>query len=305
MIVVAGGSGTLGSRLVAGLAEQGLPVRILTRHLTRPHPSSGGGSIEAMQADVRDPGSLPDALRGATTIVSAMHGFAGTGGVSPTSVDRQGNFHLIDAASDLGAAFILVSVVGARADHPMELCRAKFAAEERLRASGLPWTIVRATSFIETWAGMMLAGLGTKGTIPIFGRGDNPINFVSADDVAALLTLVATDPNQHGRTVELGGSANVTFNQLADVVQQAAGRRARVRHIPRALLRLMALCAGPVNPALARQSRAAVVMDTTDMTFDSTPARREFPLLPNTTLRTAIDALLSDGGMSPARPVTA
>jgi NADH dehydrogenase len=223
-----------------------------------------------------------------------MHGFAGVGGVSPASVDRDGNFHLIEAASSVGAAFILMSVVGAAADHPMELFRAKHAAEERLRASGLPWTIVRATAFMETWAGIMAGPLRTRGTIPVFGRGTNPINFVSAGDVAAIVALVTSEPSLRGRVIEWGGPDNVTFNQLAAVVQEVIGSPGRVRHIPRSMLRLMSVLAAPVKPAFARQARAAVIMDTHDMRFDANPARREFPTLPSTNLASGLRALLLD-----------
>jgi len=102
------------------------------------------------------------------------------------------------------------------------------------------------------------------------------------------------EPSLRGRVIELGGSDNVTFNQLAAIVQDAIGRRGRVRHIPRSMLRLMSVLAAPVNPVFARQAQAAVVMDTLDMSFDPSPARREFPTLPNTDLATGLRALLLD-----------
>ena len=93
---------------------------------------------------------LQRAVDGADVVVSAVHGFAGPGGVSPASVDRDGNRHLVDAAVRAGATVILMSVVGAAPDSPMELFRMKYAAEQHLRARGTPWTIVRSTAFLET-----------------------------------------------------------------------------------------------------------------------------------------------------------
>lgn len=292
MIVVAGGSGTLGSRLVRRLAERGQPVRILTRDPSRAQHLAGD-MVEYVRADVRDPDSLKDAVIGATAVVSAMHGFAGRDGVSPASVDRDGNFHLIEAAIGVGAPLILMSVVGAAADHPMELFRAKHEAEQRLRASGLPWTIVRATAFMETWAAIMAEPLRMRGTIPVFGGGRNPINFVSANDVAELVALTITEPSLRGRIIELGGPDNLTFNQFATVVQNVMGRGGRVRHIPRSMLRVMSVLAAPLKPAFARQAGAAVVMDTMDMTFDASASRNGLPALPNTELAAAVRALLT------------
>ncbi len=292
MIVVAGGTGTLGTRLVPRLAGQGLAVRVLTRDPARAQHLAGH-DVEAVRGDVRDPGSLTSALRGASMVISAVHGFAGPGGVSPALVDRAGNAHLIDAAARTGAAFVLVSVVGASPGHPIELFRAKHAAEEVLRASGLPWTIVRATAFMETWGMIMGRRLQTSGKILVFGRGDNPVNFVSATDVAALVERAVTDPGQRGQVLELGGPDNLTFNELAAILQETTGRRGTVRHIPRPALHTMASLTAALKPALARQARAALTMDTIDMSFDPTSTRRAFPSLPNTGMPAALKDLLA------------
>jgi uncharacterized protein YbjT (DUF2867 family) len=292
VIVVAGGTGTLGTRLVLRLVGQGLAVRVLTRDPARAKHLASTGA-EVARADVRDPAGVARALRGASTVISAVHGFAGPGGVSPASVDRGGNAHLIEAAARTGAAFVLVSVVGAAPGHPIGLFRAKHAAEETLHASGIPWTIVRATAFMETWGIIMGRPRHTSGKILVFGRGDNPINFVSATDVAALVAHAATSPGLGGRILELGGPGNLTFNQVATIVQQATGHRGTVRHIPRLALHTMATAAARLKPALARQARTALAMDTIDMTFDPVPARRAFPDLPNTDMPTALKELLA------------
>ena len=292
MIVVAGGTGTLGTRLVPCLAGAGLAVRVLTRDPARAQHLGPG--VDVSRGDVRDPASLGRALRGAGTVISAVHGFTGPGGICPASVDRAGNANLIDAATAAGAAFVLISVVGARAGHPIGLFRAKHAAEETLRASRVPWTIIRATAFMQTWSAIMIQALRASGKIPVFGRGDNPVNFVSATDVAALAALAVTDPGLRGQVIQLGGPDNLTFNQLAAIIQGTLGHRGTVRHIPRPALRALAWTASPVKPALARQARAALTMDTLDMTFDPAPTRRAFPGLPETGIRQALNDLLKN-----------
>jgi uncharacterized protein YbjT (DUF2867 family) len=193
---------------------------------------------------------------------------------------------------------VLISVVGASPGHPVGLFRAKHAAEETLRASGIGWTIVRATAFMETWASVMSQPLLASGKIPVFGRGDNPVNFVSAADVAALAALAVTDPGLRGQVVQLGGPDNLTFNQLAGIVQEATGCSGTVRHIPRPALHAMAWTAAVIKPALARQARAALAMDTLDMTFDPTPTRRAFPDLPETGIRLVLKDLPKVTGTS-------
>jgi uncharacterized protein YbjT (DUF2867 family) len=292
VIVVAGGTGTLGARLVPRLAGQGLAVRVLTRDPARAQHLAGPG-IEVARGDVRDPASIAGALRGADTVISAVHGFAGPGRVSPATVDRAGNAHLIAATARTGATFVLVSVVGAAPDHPIGLFRAKHAAEQALRASGIPWTIVRATAFMETWGKIMGQPLQASGKIPVFGRGDNPVNFVSATDVAALISHAVATPGLRSQVLELGGPGNLTFNQVATLLQETTGRHGTVRHIPRPALHTMAMATARLKPALARQARAALAMDTIDMTFDPAPTRHAFPDLPNTDMPTALKELLA------------
>ena len=292
MIVVAGGTGTLGTRLVPRLAGAGRIVRVVTRDPARARHLAGP-RVEVVCGDVRDPAQVARAVRGAGLVISAVHGFAGPGRVSPATVDRAGNAHLIGAAARAGAAFVLVSVAGAAPGHPIGLFRAKHAAEEMLRASGTGWTIVRATAFMETWATIMSHMLQASGRILVFGRGDNPVNFVSATDVAALIELAVTDPALRGQVLEIGGPDNLTFNEVAALVKETTGRHAPVRHIPRPALHAMTWTTAGIKPALARQARAALVMDTIDMTFDPAPARRAFPDLPNTGMPAAIKELLA------------
>jgi hypothetical protein len=83
----------------------------------------------------------------------------------------------------------------------------------------------------------------------------------------------------------------LTFNQLAAMVQEVTARRGVVRHVPMPVLRIMGLISGAFSPQLARQARAAVVLDTLDMSFDAEPARREFPNLPITDARQALTSL--------------
>lgn len=285
MILIAGGTGTLGTQIVGRLAVHDR-VRVLTRDPRRAAHIEGG-NVDVIEGDVRDTATLVDAASGADTVISAVHGFAGPGGVSPKTVDRDGNANMIAAASNVGAAFVLVSIVGAAPDSPMELFREKFAAEQCLRQSALSWTIVRATAYMETWATIM----GAKPKTLVFGRGENPINFVSATDVAALIEHVVLNPRVRGDVIELGGPDDLTFNEFAATLQQVRGHPEPIKHVPRPMLRLMANVTRRLNPEFGRKARAALLMDTIPMTFDSSAARRRFPDVPITDLTTVLKRL--------------
>ena len=282
MILVAGGSGRLGTVLVQRLVARGMPVRVLTRSRARA-AHLAGALVEIVEGDVRVAADVQRALGGADVVVSAVHGFAGPGGVSPASVDRDGNRHLVDAAARTGATVILMSVVGAAADSPMELFRMKYAAEQHLRARGTAWTIVRSTAFLEVWIALMRETMDRAGRVMVFGRGENPINFVSVNDVAALVDRVIPDPGARGQTIEIGGPENLTLTQLATAIQ-SAGPAVAPRHIPRAALTAMSLLLRPFWPERARQGAAALAMDTIDLRFDPSAVGARYPDQPLTPL---------------------
>jgi uncharacterized protein YbjT (DUF2867 family) len=283
MILVAGGTGTLGTRVVRRLSEQGETVRVLTRDPSR--AAHLPDTVETLTGDLRDEAATAAAVRGCATVISAVHGFVGPGKPSPESVDRDGNRALIQAATAAGVEHVvLLSVLGAAADHPMSLHRAKHATEQALQASGLQWTIVRPTAYMETWIGVIGAKLAGSGQALVFGPGRNPVNFVSALDVAHVVDLAVHDQSLRGQVLEVAGPENLTFTQLADRLVSASGKPGRTRHVPLPMLRMMSLLARPVSPMFARQAQAAVVMNTTDMTVDLSAIRDRFPTVPATTL---------------------
>lgn len=286
MILVAGGSGRLGSLVVSELAAAGQSVRLLTRDPRRAEHLAAVPGVSIVTGDVRDAASLPAAVHGCDMVVSAVQGFAGPGGISPASVDRDGNNCLIDAAAAAGAACVLMSVVGAAPDNPMELFRMKYAAEEHARAVGLPLTVVRATAFAELWIEILHKTARRSGRPLVFGHGRNPINFVSVRDVAALVTKAVTDERLQGETYEIGGPDDLTMIELA---QRVSGDR-DPRHVPPAMLAIAAATVGRIRPSLGRQMRAALVMDHARLTFDPAPLRSNIPDLPCTTVNDVLTA---------------
>jgi uncharacterized protein YbjT (DUF2867 family) len=283
MILVAGATGTLGTQVVQLLSDQGVGLRVLTRDAARAAHLPAG--IDIVQGDLRDEQARADAVRDCTTVISAVHGFAGPGKPSPESIDRDGNAALISAAATAGVQHvILLSVHGAATEHPMSLFRAKYAAEQAVRAGGMAWTIIRPTAYLETWTAIIGAGLAGKGQALVFGRGSNPINFVSAHDVAAVVDLAVHDPRLRSQTVDVGGPQNLSFTAIAERLIAASGKPGRIKHVPLPMLHAMSVLARPVWPVFARQAAAAVVMNTTDMTFDPTAIRHRLPTVPATTL---------------------
>jgi uncharacterized protein YbjT (DUF2867 family) len=283
MILVAGGTGNLGRELVPHLSSHGSAVRVLTRDLDRARQRLGE-TPEVVVGDVRNHQTLAAALDGVDSVVSAITGF-GPGAPGPKAVDYEGNLNLIRAAEAAGIRrFVLVSMDGASPDHPMELARMKHRAEEALQASRLDWVVVRPNAFMELWAEIAGGPIIKEGKATVFGRGDNPINFNSARDVALFIELALFDPGLSRTILTVGGPENITFNQLVGEIEHAAGTKAVVKHVPLAMMRLLSLVMRPFKPDLAGMIGAGIAFDTVDMTFDAADLRRRFPQIELTRL---------------------
>ena len=282
--MVAGGTGRLGTALIGRLTGRGEHVRVLTRDRQRA-AHLAGSLVEVVCGDLTAGGTAQRAVDGADKVVSAVHGLVGPRGVSPATIDRDGNASLVDASATAGAEMVLMSVVGAAADSPMELCRMKYAAETHLREVGLPATVVRATPFAELWIDLLQHTARHSGRPVVFGNGNNPISFVSVRDVAAAVDAVLRDPTERGAILEITGPESLTFNDLTALIQSAAGRTTQARHLPPTLLGMLASTVGRIQPSFGRQLRSAMFMDRTNLSRVSDDIEQRYPDIPRTTVR--------------------
>lgn len=288
MILVAGGTGRLGSRAVGLLQQRGFSIRVLTRDRSRAAHLDGPG-IEIVEGDVRDLAAVRHAVNGVEQVVSAIHGFAGTKGQSPATIDRDGNHNLIQSAREARVEqFVLVSAKDAAPEHPMDLMQMKYAAEQELKSSGLAWTIIRPAAYMETWCEILGRPLLDKGQTRVFGRGRNPINWVSASDVARFVELAIVDPAMRGEVVDVGGPENLTMTDFVEVFRTETGSSGAIRHIPPLAMRLSAVAMGPFNPELARQIQAGIIMDTWPQSFNALETRQRYPSISVTQLREVV-----------------
>jgi len=276
MILIVGASGRLGSVVVQQLLAQGKPVRVMTRTpLTCAHLKQQGA--EVVSGDLRGPASLLRACQGAEQVLAAAHALDGKGDNNPHTVDDAGNRQLIDAAKAAGVQhFVFLSILGASPDAPLEFFRIKYRTEEYLRASGLSFTIIRPTAFMDLWAQLIGQPILEQGKTTIFGRGNNPINFVAVEDVARFVCIALEDPRACNRVIEVGGPENLTLNQVAEVFERASGHQAKKRHVPLPIMRAMSILMQPVNPALNRLIRLGIFMDIANLCYDMTQTARAF-----------------------------
>ena len=269
MILVVGGSGALGSAVVQRLLQGGRAVRVMTRTPEKLEALQRAG-VDVVRGDLTDKSSLQRACEGVEQVVASAHSVFGRGREASKYVDLQGHKDLIDVARAVGVQrFVYASAVGAGPDTVSPFFRIKYEIEQYLRGSGLEFVILRATAFMESHVHMLIGQpILEKGKVTLFGNGNNPRNFVAADDVAQFVMIALDDPQVVGQLIKVGGPENRTNMQVVYLYKKLSGRQAKVSHVPLGVLRVMSGLLRPFHPGLSQVMKSSIVFETTDQKFD-------------------------------------
>jgi uncharacterized protein YbjT (DUF2867 family) len=284
MHLIVGATGSMGRHLTQSLLDSGAPVRVFTRDPARAQRFASQGA-EVVRGDLRDAASVRIAMQGVHAVVSASHSILGRGATASQIVDDEGQRTLIRAAQEARVAHVVfTSILGASLEHPVDFWRTKARIEAVVRESGLAFTILQPSAFMEVHAYDLIGRHVQAGKrAPLFGPANNPRNFVAAADVAAVARHALVDARFAGQTVRIGGPQNLTSREVAAVFERVCGRPAAILHVPLAVVRGMAAVLTPLHEGIGRILRAAIISETTDQTFDRASSPLVAPL-PATTL---------------------
>jgi uncharacterized protein YbjT (DUF2867 family) len=277
LILVVGASGKLGGDVARRLLALGIPVRAISREPGRLAALRGLGA-EVLQGDLTDPPSLARACLGVEKVLAAAHAFTGSGANAMLRVDGVGNRALIDAAGAAGVSHFVFTSAGTGPDDPVDFFRVKYGVEQYLRASGLPFTILRPAAFMEDHAERIGRPVMQQGWTVVFGRGEGLVNYVAAGDVAQVATMALRDAPGND-IVRIAGPENLSAIEVVRTYERVAGRKARVYHVPERMLRFVARGAGPLLPVVRRIVDAGLFMESGHQQMDTrdTIARYSIP----------------------------
>lgn len=234
-ILLAGATGTLGRALIPALHARGIDVVALVRPGGEAALEPLGDRIRQVVAgEVTTPGIPSAAFAGVETVLSAVGITRQRDGLTYDQVDFAGNLNLLRAAAAAGVRrFAYVSVVGADRDVDVPVMRAKRRFEEALIGSALEWQIFRPSGFFTDLVDLL--EMARRGTVHLFGDGRHAISPIHPEDLAeAIADLLAAEP---ARIVSIGGPADYTWNEVAELAYGVAGGGCRIRHWPEWLLR--------------------------------------------------------------------
>jgi uncharacterized protein YbjT (DUF2867 family) len=280
MILIVGGTGSLGSATARRLLAKGTAVRIMTRSPEKAGKLQKLGA-EIVRGDLLDRASLTRACRGVDKVLAAAHAIMGRGREASKYVDLQGHKDLIDATRAAGARhFVYTSVYHYGPEYDsIPFFQYKQAVEWFLQASGLSYTILRPTAFMESHAEMRIGQpILEEGKVSLFGKGENPRNFVAADDVAQFVEMSLEDASLSGQTIDIGGPEDLTNMDVVRLYEKLAGHPAKVRHVPLGVLRVMYRLLRPLHPGLSQVLQSAIYADTANAGFDPAPLLAAHPI---------------------------
>ena len=143
MILVTGGTGFVGSHLIQRMCKEGLPVRAVARSPDKVQALKDLG-VEVVKGDVSDKASLEQATAGVERVIHLVGIIQESPGETFHGVHVDGTRNLLEAAKKNNVrGFFYQSALGARPNAKSEYHKTKWEAEELVRASGIPYTILR------------------------------------------------------------------------------------------------------------------------------------------------------------------
>ena len=239
MNLVVGATGLLGSEICRLLAVEGKPVRALVRPTSDPNKVAQLESlgVEIARGDLKDRSSLEAACRGATAVIStASSTLSRQEGDSIQTVDLDGQLNLIDAAKAANVSrFVLVSFPQVDVEFPLQA--AKRRVEQHLKSSGLTYTILQPTFFMEVWLSPTLGFDAANAKAQVYGSGENKISWISYKDVAKFAVASVDNPEAHNAVIKLGGPEALSPLEVVRTFEELQGRKFDVQHVPEEVLR--------------------------------------------------------------------
>ncbi len=258
MILVTGGTGYVGSHLLARLRQRDERVRLLVRDPAK-YQQLAGGNVELAKGDVTDPASLGEAMQGVSTVIHLVAIIRERpGGITFERIIYGGTVNVVDAAKAAGVKrFIHQSALGVRRDPNMPYFDAKYRAEEYVRQSGLSYAILRPSvifgegdQFVNTLADVKRKPLVILPApiVPVVGDGSTPFSPVWVGDFVDAVIGLLDNPSLDGQVYEIGGPRRMTYEQMMSEIMEVVGIKRAKLHVPIPLMKVPVLLMDKVLP---------------------------------------------------------
>ena len=310
-VLVTGATGFLGRRVVQKLLEHSYQVRCLVHSPGRERifPT---GSVDVYYGDIGDADALTSACQGVEQVIHLVAVIREGRGATFDSVNRAGVENMVAAAKAGGSVrqFVQVSAVGAASNPDFPYLFSKWQGERAVINSGLPYTIIRPSIIFgegDEFLNSLAALVRLFPLVPVVASGRNRLQPISVDDVAQCIALSLSRHDLQGHTLDIGGPAQLSYNEIVSIVARTMGKRRLRIHIPLWLMWLnVALLQRvtpkpPITTEMLRmvRSRNVAELGIVEDTFGFTPT----PLAGNINFVNSVtfnDALKINLGLTPS-----
>jgi uncharacterized protein YbjT (DUF2867 family) len=253
-VLVTGASGFVGHHMIDALLAAGHSVRGLSRH----EPTGNRRKAGVDYVDNVDVGNAATVTVRMFEDVDAVIHLVGIiqeapGGQTFQRIHVDGTRNVVDEARAAGfkGRFVYVSAIGSASDAPAEYSRTKYAAEQIVVGSGFPYTIFRPSlvmgkdsEFVAQMSDLIKhGGLPVNlpfPFIPVPGSGKNKFQPIDICDLSSCVVKCLADSATQNQIYEVGGSTQVSFNDLLAGFARSLGVRKPMLHAPVPILKVAA-----------------------------------------------------------------
>lgn len=279
--LVVGATGFLGSEICRRLSNQGRHVRALVRTTADP------AKIETLQklgcslvyGDLRDRASLDAACKSVDEVITtASTTFSRQPGDSIEMTDQAGQLALVAAAKAARIRHFVYTSYSNQIDHtanPCALTVAKRTVEKALKESGMSYTILRPTYYMQIWLSPAVGFDAANATAAIYGTGQNKISWISFYDVAEFAVESLDNPAARNAVLELGGPEALSPLEVVKIFETATERPFTVNHVPVETLEVQRASA---TDSLSEAFAALMLSYANGDVIDMRAMLKEFPL---------------------------
>lgn len=238
-VLVAGATGFLGSEICRQLREKNRKVKGLVRKTSDPGKVDylKKLGVEIVEGDLKDKSSLEKAVRDVSAIISTVSStLSRQEGDSIQTVDLEGQINLVNAAKDAGVTqFIYISFSGMPGEFSLQTAKRK--VEKHLAESGLSYTILQPTCFMEVWLSPALGFDFPNAKATIYGEGKNRLSWIAINDVAAFAVTSLDNTAAINKSFLLGGPEALSPLEVVNVFEKNDGRKFELQFVPVEALR--------------------------------------------------------------------
>jgi uncharacterized protein YbjT (DUF2867 family) len=225
MILITGASGSVGKTVLREAIGKESKVRAMYR--SKEEAAKAPAGCEPVLADFSDKQSLRAAMNGVTSVYLVCSPI-------PQLVELESN--VVDVCKESGVKHVVLNSALGAGDYGKSFPSWHRKVEDKLKASGISYTILRPNGFLQNIVAFNAASIRTQGAFYV-AMGDAKVSYLDVGDIAVVAVKVLQGGAHSGKTYELNGPEAVSNEELAKRISKVSGRKVSFVDIPEAAQR--------------------------------------------------------------------